>query len=219
MAIECSELRLVWPPALFAAEARALLATGADDDALGGLLVEAFHGDRAEQLLLQVARANPPRRPDHVTPGPGGMMIEIWEGGDPGMRATAQLVSELADDAYTLPRYVPRLLFTQRQRVVEQRMMSAPGGCSSVRVARSTYSTEAGCTLIERASAKPRSTSGRIMNRLLPQRRFISRVSSSRGPRAKLPSYRHQSLLTSPVTKTTSKPRCAASVSTCSQTR
>ena len=126
MAIDRSELRLVWPPALFAGEARALLATDAGDDALGGLLAEAFHGDRAEQLLWQVARANPPRPPDHLAPGPGRTMIEVWEGGDHiGPRATVQLVSGLVDDAEILPRYHPRPLFRQRQQPTVPSVLSA----------------------------------------------------------------------------------------------
>lgn len=115
MAVERSELQLVWPPAVFAAEARALLVAGAEDDALGGLLAEAFDGDRGEQLLRQVAQAQPYRARiwdvDPWAPANG------YQAPDPGPfteRATARLVAELATDADSLPRYVPRLLFRKR---------------------------------------------------------------------------------------------------------
>jgi hypothetical protein len=53
VAVERSESQLVWPPALLAAEANALLVTGGydDDRGLGFLLAEAFHADRGLRLL------------------------------------------------------------------------------------------------------------------------------------------------------------------------
>jgi hypothetical protein len=52
--IELSELELVWPPRLFAAEAQALLAAGMDsEETLGWLLDEAFHGDVGLRLYKQ----------------------------------------------------------------------------------------------------------------------------------------------------------------------
>jgi hypothetical protein len=120
MAVERSELRLVWPPALFATEAKALLAAGADDDALGGLLAEAFHGDRGEQLLQQVARTHPHRtwavEEDPWASANGYSYPTPEPFAD---RATAELLAALADDADRLPRYKPRLLYRQRQRVIE----------------------------------------------------------------------------------------------------
>ncbi len=120
MAVERSELQLVWPAALFAAEARALLASGASDDALAGLLAEAFHGGRGEQLLQQTALAQP-----HYS---YGVEDDPWASANGYQasrpepftsRATARLVIELADAADTLPRHAPRPLYRQRQRVVE----------------------------------------------------------------------------------------------------
>jgi hypothetical protein len=119
MAIERSELRLVWPPSLFAAEARALLEADADDEALGGLMAEAFHGDRGEQLLLQVARAEPHRAASTWDDDPWAVTPTAVSAPDPeppSSRATAQLVAELARDADDLPRHVARPLFSQRQQ-------------------------------------------------------------------------------------------------------
>jgi len=79
MVVERSELQLVWPPALFAAEARALLAAVADDDALGGLLAEAFHGGRGEQLLRQVADSQPPV-PVPPVDSPWSSVTDRWPG-------------------------------------------------------------------------------------------------------------------------------------------
>ncbi len=122
MAVERSELRLVWPAALFAAEAGALLAADADDDSLGGLLAEAFDGDRGEQLLQQTARAQPYRRPSTWDDDPWAVSPTGARAPDPGpfsSRATAREVAGLADDAETLPPHAPRSLYRQRQRVVE----------------------------------------------------------------------------------------------------
>lgn len=117
MAVERSELQLVWPPALFAADARALLAAGADDDTLGGLLAEAFHDGRAERLLQQVAREHPPRPPEAVVDIDARTVAEVYPGGGSvGPRATAELVAELVREAEHLPRYAQRRLWRQRQR-------------------------------------------------------------------------------------------------------
>lgn len=117
MAVERDELQLVWPPALFASEAGALLESGADDDALGGLLAEAFHGDRGEQLLQHIARAHP----YHPADDDPWALPSGFRAPDPGpftQRATAVLVAELRRDAGELLRYVPRLLFRQRQQLL-----------------------------------------------------------------------------------------------------
>ena len=105
MAVERSELRLVWPANLFAAEASALLLAGADDDAFGGLLAEAFHGGRAELLLQQVARDHP-YNSNWAEPDPWDA-ASGFKAQNPGpytSRATALLVSELAEGAESMPR-------------------------------------------------------------------------------------------------------------------
>lgn len=54
MAVERTELELVWPPDLFRQEGQALLVAGNEDEwTLGWLLAEAFHGDRGYQLFTQ----------------------------------------------------------------------------------------------------------------------------------------------------------------------
>lgn len=118
MAVERSELHLVWPAGLFAAEARALLAVGADDDALGGLLAEAFYGKRAE-LLLQVAGAQPHQAWTVEDPWASDNGGRAFDPEPFTSRATANLVAGLADDADTLPRHAPRLLLSQRHRTAD----------------------------------------------------------------------------------------------------
>jgi hypothetical protein len=114
VAVEHSELRLVWPPDLFAAEASALLGAGADDLALAGLLAEAFHANRAVRLLQQIERDRPHREPSDLSDPWGG---PPHPGTGPfKSRATAQLVRQLANEAAALPRHAPRPLFSQRQR-------------------------------------------------------------------------------------------------------
>lgn len=121
MAVERSELQLVWPPELFATEARGLLAVGADDEALVGLLAEAFADGRGEQWLQQVARDKPYDS--------GGFEDDPWadlNGYQPskrtsepfGLRATATEVAQLAQTAHSLPRHARRLLYRQRQLAV-----------------------------------------------------------------------------------------------------
>jgi hypothetical protein len=54
VAVERSELQLVWPPDLFRQEGQALLDAGKDDEStLGWLLAEAFHGERGYRLFTQ----------------------------------------------------------------------------------------------------------------------------------------------------------------------
>jgi len=116
VAVERSELRLVWPAALFAAEARVLLQAGADDDSLAGLLAEAFHGDRGQLLLEQTAAAHPQPVLTELGDSPwGGVAATVSRVAYPH-RMTAQLVEELACDASSLPRHAPRPLYRQRQQ-------------------------------------------------------------------------------------------------------
>jgi hypothetical protein len=123
MVVERSELQLVWPPALFAAEARALLAAVADDDALGGLLAEAFHGGRGEQLLRQVADSQLPV-PVPPVDSPWSSVTESLVRSAFSRRATARLVGELATAAADLPRYVFRPLFRERQQLTVAAVLS-----------------------------------------------------------------------------------------------
>ena len=108
MAIERTELELVWPADLFRQEGQALLAAGEDDESiLGWLLAEAFHGERGYQLFTEI-------------PAP-------WTGWDEdlvngyrapappqGQSPRAQLVTGLVRDTDQLPRYVPRQYYSVR---------------------------------------------------------------------------------------------------------
>ena len=109
MAIERTELELVWPADLFRQEGQALLAADRDDEStLGWLLAEAFHGERGYRLFTQ-------------TPAP-------WTGWDEdlvnghkapsppqGPSPRAQLVAGLVRDTAQLPRYVPRQYYSARR--------------------------------------------------------------------------------------------------------
>jgi hypothetical protein len=109
VAVERSELQLVWPPDLFRREGQALLDAGNDDESrLGWLLAEAFHGDRGYGLFIQ-------------TPAP-------WTGWDEGLvngykapapprgpSPRAQLVAGLVRDTDQLPRYVLRQYYSARR--------------------------------------------------------------------------------------------------------
>lgn len=112
MAVERSEFRLIWPPTLFAAEAQALLAADADDDALGGLMAEAFHGGRGERLLQQIEPVPPGWEED-----PNDLLngYSMASRGPSATRAATRLVEGLAGDVGSLPRYRQRPLFRQRQ--------------------------------------------------------------------------------------------------------
>jgi len=98
-------LELVWPPELFAAEARSLIASGAEgEETLGLLLDEAFYDGRALALFRQLDRTR---------------LRDAW-----GERANLfgplppaeQLVAELARDAANLPRHQPRRYYSARRR-------------------------------------------------------------------------------------------------------
>ena len=109
MAVERSELELVWPPDLFRQEGQGLLDAGKDDEStLGWLLAEAFQGERGYQLFIQ-------------TPAPWTYQFEDLVNGykapaqPQGPSPRAQLVAGLVRDTDQLPRYVPRQYYSQRR--------------------------------------------------------------------------------------------------------
>lgn len=109
MAVERSELELVWPPALFAREGRAVLRDPfGEESTLGWLLAEAFHDDRGRRLFieLKVAESAPYAAFQSLAP-PYGM---------PPPRPSVQLVLDLIRDAEddVLPRYTPKRYYSQR---------------------------------------------------------------------------------------------------------
>jgi len=109
VAIERTELELVWPPDLFRQEGQALLAADRDDEStLGWLLAEAFHGERGHRLFTQ-------------TPAPWTGWDEDLANGHKapsppqGPSPRAQLVTGLVRDTDQLPRHVPRQYYSARR--------------------------------------------------------------------------------------------------------
>jgi hypothetical protein len=107
--VERSELELVWPADLFRREGQALLDAGNEDESrLGWLLVEAFHGDRGDQLFTQTPAAL--KGWGEVRPV-GARAAAPPQGPSP----RAQLVAGLVRDTDQLPRYVPRRYYSARR--------------------------------------------------------------------------------------------------------
>lgn len=106
VAIERTELELVWPADLFAEEARVLLEAGMDSqNTMGWLLAEAFQGDAAWLLYQEEAAKGP--------------MSDPWsEGAFAGARVsrTAALVTDLAEHSHLLRRYAPKRYYRARQQ-------------------------------------------------------------------------------------------------------
>jgi hypothetical protein len=103
MAIDVSELQLLWPAPLFRAEAETLLASGYDDEeSLGWLLDEAFAEGRGLKLFSEIYQAS------------GGVWAQ--ELGTATPSAATELVQALAAGAEDLPRYSRKAYYTERQR-------------------------------------------------------------------------------------------------------
>jgi hypothetical protein len=105
VAIERSELRLVWPARLFATEAAALVRARAVDEAsMGWLLAEAFYDDRGLRLFQEVSRWGYPGNP---------MPADPWDTSTPPP-AAARLAGDLIRDAGQIPAYEPPRYFSAR---------------------------------------------------------------------------------------------------------
>lgn len=120
--VERSELQLVWPPALFAAEAIALLEAGQDDeDTLGWLLAEAFHGDRGYRLFVEYHRAKTMTAVaaalENIRAAQQGQLDVVRS--NRAVDPAVELVAELIRDAEALPRYRPKRYYSQRHRPPE----------------------------------------------------------------------------------------------------
>ena len=127
MVIELSELELVWPPRLFAAEAQALLAAGMDsEETLGWLLDEAFHGDVGLRLYKQ-DEAKAPLLLEGYAYNP--VDLPPWEALATTRRIVA-LVNDLTARSEELRRYIPRRYYRARQAPVE---VPAPLGIAEVK--------------------------------------------------------------------------------------
>lgn len=130
MAVERAELRLVWPPALFAAEAQALLDAGTDDrETTGWLLAEAFHDDRGWKLYKQLDL-----EPIHLNEE---QVLQYHANGDlppAPSKDTLPLVRGLIADAAVLPRFAGRRYFSARHK--------APAAPLTIAQAKSAYEME-----------------------------------------------------------------------------
>jgi len=106
VATELNELELVWPARLFAQQAQVLLAAGKDDeDSLGSLLEEAFHGDAALRYFHEM-----------VAEAPFGS--DPWDD-TPRRHRAAAVVKHLVERSEHLRRYAPRRYYRARQQPVE----------------------------------------------------------------------------------------------------
>lgn len=127
--VEYSELQMVWPPSLFVSEATALLEYDlVDEESMGWLLAEAFTGDRAYRLFVELRRAR--------LWGVFGSTLENLNAATRGQTIAEQarpvdpagdLVRRLIRDAHVLPRYQPTRYYSQRrhQPQPEDRLTSA----------------------------------------------------------------------------------------------
>jgi hypothetical protein len=109
VAVERTELELVWPADLFRREGQALLDAGNEDESrLGWLLAEAFHGDRGYQLFTQTPAS---------LQGWGDVRPIGAPAASPphGPSPRAQLVVELVRDTDQLLRYLPRQYYSARR--------------------------------------------------------------------------------------------------------
>jgi hypothetical protein len=115
--VEYAELQLVWPPALFAAEATALLDAGlVDEDTLGWLLAEAFHGDRGYKLFGELHRR---AAPTVLYGGLDGTAVHMPDDAPFGADPAIDLALDLIRDAHTLPLHRPKRYYSQRRRSQE----------------------------------------------------------------------------------------------------
>jgi hypothetical protein len=110
MVVERSELRLVWPADLFAAEARALLATRyTGDESLGYLLDEAFADGQALELFRSVQPLGCHGGGYAGPSAPGGT--------HPGVDLVEELIADA--EAGRVPQYERRRYWSARRRPVE----------------------------------------------------------------------------------------------------
>lgn len=132
MVVERSELQLVWPADLFAREAQVLLDGGNDDeDTVGWLLAEAFHGDRGSKLYRQLYPGAPP-----VLSEKDSFYLEA-NGYSPTFedRPTELLLRDLIAKVELLPRYMPK-------RYYPARVNPQPETAPTPAVVRAAWATE-----------------------------------------------------------------------------
>ena len=132
MAIERSELELVWPANLFIQEARALVDAGyASEQTLGFLLAEAFHDDRGFRLFQEVQAASP----RHCLDDPWGLPVEnpfapvaqlVSDLVENQVAPVVRLVTDLADNADRLPRHERPLYYSARRKPLPAPSLTVP---------------------------------------------------------------------------------------------
>lgn len=125
VAVEWDELRLLWPAELFRAEAYALADRGQlDDEHLGWLIDEAFHGGMARRWWVE--QMSDPRRqpsPDNLTAMLARLPILSNRGGatgrpgpGPEVKAASRVVVRTILDALAqVPQHEPPRLWSARQ--------------------------------------------------------------------------------------------------------
>ncbi|MCA0143962.1 hypothetical protein [Blastococcus sp. LR1] len=114
MPVEWNELRLMWPPELFRREAEALLQSGAqDEETVGWLLDEAFHGGRALQLYREYAQWERATQMAAVA----GAVTAIGTGDRPApyVSPQAQLFDAIVRAAEDFPRWERKRLYSERR--------------------------------------------------------------------------------------------------------
>jgi hypothetical protein len=105
---EPSELRLVWPADLFAREAQYLLDTRRlDDETLGWLVEEAFHGPGGRRWLSQIPY---PSSPTLAAEGLAAVMAAA------APAARSRLLADLLKTLETIPPYERLQLWSERHR-------------------------------------------------------------------------------------------------------
>lgn len=131
MVVEYSELQLVWPPPLFAAEASELLEAGMlDETEMGWLLDEAFAGDRAFRLYQEARRRTSFESIMHsirsVGPVPAGQLqpAPSSPAPNPARDLAARLIRDAEHDA--LPRYRRRRYYRQRRGQPSEPVLGMP---------------------------------------------------------------------------------------------
>lgn len=117
MSVERSELQLVWPSPLFAAEATELLDDGLDDeDTLGWLLAEAFADDRGYRLFSELYRQKSWFALDNAL---NSLSVATGQTAIADEQRTRDPASDLVRDLVrtidSLPRYRPRRYYSQRR--------------------------------------------------------------------------------------------------------
>lgn len=110
MPVEWEELRLVWPPELFAREGQAVMAIGQNEETAGWLLDEAFHDKQALRMYQEATP--PPRAPraSQLAASARGERMPVAK------RPQDDLFAALVAAAHTFPRWERKRLYSERRK-------------------------------------------------------------------------------------------------------